>query len=506
MSAPEKKDVNSPATTSFAWDAMIEKWLMIETLLAGTDSMREAGRVYLPQHEEETDTNYSERLERCTLFNMLELTLDSFVGKPFSDPVKLEDTVPPEIVELAETDIDLQGNDITVFCREWFREALAKGLAHALIDFPVMTEEEAEGRTRADDLEDGRRPYWQLIKPENLIFASAETVLTPEGTREVLTHVRIREFVTERIGFAEIVRERIRILEPGSFEVWQKIEKPKKKKDDWELIEAGMTGLPIIPLVTFYANRVTLMAGKPPLEDLALLNVRHWQSTSDQISVLTVARFPMLAVAGATDVSGSVMAIGPKQLLGTKDPNGRFYYVEHTGKSIEAGRQDLLDLEEMMASYGAEFLKRRPGNRTATARALDSAEAMSPLQDHTIRFIDAVDTAMQITAMWLGLDDGGTVEIAFDFGPEETQDLDLRTLNEARRNRDLSRKGYFSELARRGMFADDFDFVADLKELETEKTIDSPFATGANVGGKRETSSELGRPEGGDRASKKKGS
>lgn len=503
MSVSGKKDSESPATTSAAWDAMIEKWIMVETLLSGTEAMREAGRIYLPQHEEETDANFAERLERTTLFNMLELTLDSFVGRPFSDPVKLNEDVPTEIADLAETDIDLQGNDITVFCREWFREALGKSLAHVLIDFPIMTDEEAEGRTKETDLNEGRRPYWQLIKPENLIFATAETVLTPEGVREFLTHVRIKEFITERVGFAEVVKERIRILEPGTFAVFEKVEKPKKKKEEWILIEEGETGLPIIPLVTFYANRSELMAGKPPLEDLAFLNVRHWQSTSDQISVLTVARFPMLAVAGATDVSGATMAIGPKQLLGTKDPNGKFYYVEHTGKSIEAGRQDLLDLEEMMASYGAEFLKRRPGNVTATARALDSAEAMSPLQDHTIRFIDAVDSAMDITALWLGLgpDAGGTVEIAADFGPEELEDLDLRTLNEARRNRDLSRKGYFSELRRRGMFADDFNFEQDLKDLQSEVQIDSPFATGSNVKDKRQTSSKLGRPEGGDRGS-----
>ena len=57
------------------------------------------------------------------------------------------------------------------------------------------------------------------------------------------------------------------------------------------------------------------------------------------------------------------------------------------------------------------------------------------------------------------------------------------------------------------MFADDFDFDADFKKLKTEEPIESPFATGQNAGNKkRETSSELGRPEGGDRESSSKGS
>ena len=40
------------------------------------------------------------------------------------------------------------------------------------------------------------------------------------------------------------------------------------------------------------------------------------------------------------------MRIGPRQLLMTKDPNGKFYYVEHKGASIEAGWKELEKLEE----------------------------------------------------------------------------------------------------------------------------------------------------------------
>lgn len=483
-----KKDPDSPATTSAAWDEMIDKWFMIHHLLGGTESMRQSGQIYLPRHEEESQSNYEDRLRTTTLFNMFELTLDSLVGRPFSDPVKINDDVPKSIQNILP-DIDLQGNDLSVFTRKVFREGVAKGLSHILIDMPAMTDEERGKRTKEDDDRDGRRPYWVMIRPENLIFASSRNI----NGQEVLTHVRIREVITERDGFTENDRERIRVLEPGTFQVWEKV-KSKKKKEEWKIVEEGITTLKKIPLVPFYANEERgLMLTKPPLEDLAHLNIRHWQSTSDQTNILTVARFPMLAVAGATDVSGSTMAIGPKQLLGTKDPQGRFYYVEHTGKSIDAGRQDLLDLEEMMASYGAEFLKRRPGNATATARALDSAEATSPLQDMTVRFIDVVNRALDITAEWLGEEEGGTIEIATDFGPERLNEAHVRALLELRRNRDLSQKQTLLEMQRLGGLADDFSFEDNISELISEPVFDSPFSTGKNVG-TRKTSEKQGRP------------
>ncbi len=461
------KDPTDPSTTSLAWDSMIGIWLMIDSLLGGTRAMRFAASEYLPQHTEESDDNYNERLHVNVLFNAMEITLDHFVGRPFSDPVKFNNDVPDDIVDHGRN-IDLQGNDITTFCREWFRTGLAKGFCHVMVDMPRMNPD-AMPVTLADDRADGRRPFWIRIEPENMIFAEAQIVIDPQTKelREWFTHVRLRENVIERVGFAEIVRERIRVLTPGFFEVWQKV-KPKGKKEKWMLIEQGETGIAFIPIITFYSQRTGLTLSKPPLEDLAFLNTRHWQSMSDQINVLTVARFPMLAVAGATDQSGTTMRIGPRQLLATKDPNGRFYYVEHTGKSIESGWKELESLEKSMEAYGSTFLKKMPGNETATGRALDSAESITPLQDMVNRFIDSVNNALRIHATWMNQEEGGTVTILNDFGPEEADKFGVDLLKSLRKDKDISRKAVVNEAIRLGALTDEYDVDEDFKQLQLE--------------------------------------
>jgi hypothetical protein len=461
------KDPLDPSTTSFAWDAMINSWLMIETLLGGTQSMRFASGEYLPQHAEESDDNYNERLHVNVLFNALEITLDHFVGRPFSDPVKFNNDVPDDIAEHG-TNIDLQGNDMTTFCREWFRTGLAKGFCHVMVDMPQMNPAAAP-LTLADDRVAGRRPFWNRIEPENMIFAEADIVKDPKTgeLREWFTHVRLRENVVERVGFAEVVHERIRVLMPGFFEVWQKV-KQKGRKEKWMVIEQGETGIDFIPIITFYSQRSGFMMSKPPLEDLAFLNIRHWQSMSDQINVLTVARFPMLAVAGATDQSGTTMKIGPRQLLATKDPNGRFYYVEHTGKSIQSGWDEMEKLEEQMEAYGSTFLKKMPGNETATGRALDSAEGVTTLQDMVSRFIDSVNNALRIHAVWLGQKEGGTVTILNDFGPEEADKSGLDFLKSLRKDKDISRKAVVKEAIRLGALSDEYDVDEDFEQLKLE--------------------------------------
>jgi hypothetical protein len=473
------KDPKSPATTSAAYDMMVPRWHVIETLLGGTEAMRCAGEAYLPKHQEETDTGYQERLQSAVLLNMVEQTLDTLSGKPFSEPIKLNDDVPAAIQERILDDVDLQGNNLDVFARQWFREGMAKAFAHVLIDFPRPAPRgDGQPRTLADDRREGLRPYWVLIKPECLLFARSEVI---NGV-EVLQHVRIMEHYTVQDGFAEVTKRRIRVLEPGIVQLWEP--KPSKKQgqdEEWEMVDEWATGLTYVPLVTFYADRDGLMCGKPPLLDLAWLNVAHWQSSADQRHILTVSRFPILACSGASGEDSDPVVVGPNKVLYNPDPHGRFYYVEHTGAAISAGRTDLQDLEQQMAGYGAEFLKKRPGDQTATARALDSAEASSDLAAMIGLFEDAVAQALDITAEWMRLGvTGGTVELVKDFELEEQDAIGIQELREARKSRDISRKAYLNALRLRGILPEDYDEDADW-ELIQQEISDAMGAAGLDL-------------------------
>lgn len=462
----QQKDKTDPSSTSSAFDAMFPKWELINTLLGGTEGMRAASDVYLPRHAEETNDGYEERLNAAVLLNLLDQTLNTLVGKPFKEGLKIGEDVPERIVNDVLPDVDLQGNSMEIFCRNWFEEGLAKAFSHVLIDFPRPTpREDGKPRTIADDTKEKLRPYWVHIKPESVIFAKSTVI----NGAEVLTHVRIMEEIIEMDGFVEKIEQRIRVLEPGAVTIYRPIE--EKGKTKWIFEDSWTTQLPYIPLVTFYANKKGLMYGKPPLLDLAHLNVAHWQSSSDQRHILTVSRFPILACSGASEEDSSPIVVGPNKVLYNPDPSGRFYYVEHTGSAISAGREDLKDLEEQMSSYGAEFLKHKPGGETATARALDSSESSSDLASMVIVFEDAVAQALDITAEWLRLNvPGGTIELTkeFDLGAEDAPGLD--TLTKARAARDISRKTYLEALRQRDILPEDFDPELNEEELLEETT------------------------------------
>lgn len=462
-----------PSTTSSEYNAMAPKWAKIRTLLAGTEALRACRHTYLPQFPREFDEHYNHRLENTTLLNMSDITLASWVGRPFSDPVCVGEDVPQQIMDMVKN-VDSRGNGLSVFLRDWFREGLAFAHAHVLIDSPIT---DPKGRTRADDLRDGVRPFWSFLKPEAVIFMAATHV----GSQEILTHVRISETEKIRDGFAEDSVHRIRIFDrvlQGSKEdvgvyvsVWEK-RRTKSQQIDWVEVEAPRKiGIDEIPLVTFYADRDGIQAGKPPLEDLVDLNLAHWRSTSDHNNILTVTRFPMIAASGVTNEEMENIVLAPRKVIASRKETSKFYYLEHSGAAVKVGAEDLAALEEKMAYYGADFLRKRPGNMTATARALDSAEATSPLQDAVNRFNEAIDAALRITGKWMGIEEPGNIEVTTDFGPEEVEGDDMTTLREARKLRDLSRKAFLEELRRRGVLTDEFDIEADLQELEAEESM-----------------------------------
>jgi hypothetical protein len=458
---------------------MLGSWRKIGRLLSGTEAMRDAGRLMLPQHPNETHGSYNNRLNTAVLFNVAELTLGEWVGRPFGDPVVLKEA--PKSIEALQEDIDLQGNNLHTFLRHVFEDGLAKGFTHAMVDFPRVPADQP--RSLDDDRRDNLRPYWVHIKPENLFFAYSMN----DNGREYLSHVRILETVCVQHGFAEVEEPQIRVLDlmPEGVQVSLYRLDPKKKSGKKRWIPYGeaftMEGIDEIPIATFYADRQGFMEAKPPLLDLVNLNIKHWQSSADQEHSLTAARFPILAASGVPpkptikteDAEAESITIGPYNILRVKNPEAKFYYVEHTGAALAAGEIAIEKIEARMAEYGAQFMKKKPGNQTATARALDSAEATSPLQDSTLRFISFAEQLLYFTAKWLKEEKYGSIIIPTDFGPDEFTSEDMNALISSRKNRDLSRQTLLTELKRRAVLGDDFDEKqneADLQE-ETDKLL-----------------------------------
>ncbi len=425
-----------PSVPGAAWLRMAERWELPRALMGGTRAMRQAGQRYLPRHPAESPHHYQTRLQRTVLRNFFRRTVTGLVGKVFARPLVLGADVPPRIAALME-DVDRQGRHLNVFARDVFEDALVAGLSHVLVDYPA-----------AADNAEAARPYAVHVRADQVIGWRLEA----SAGRPMLAQLRIRETVAEPEGrFGEAFVEQVRVLEPGRWQVWRQDERGR-----WRVHAEGATSLPLIPLVTVYAGRTAPLEAEPPLEDLAWLNLEHWQIRSDQRNALNVTSFPVLAAAGWSRDGDGPVEFGPNKFLTTADPQGRFYYVESGGAHLAAGRAELEALEDAMRLFGLQFELRPDGRSTATGRAIDAAESLAPLQAWALAMADAMEQMLVHFAQWEGLGaDGGSVDVNDALGLPRADGEALKTLIHARESGDIDRAAFLAELRRRGVLGEE---------------------------------------------------
>lgn len=460
----------SVAKPNLAWSGMAENWYLTASLWGGTPSMREARTTYLPLEPAESLAAYERRLARSVLTNIYKDTVQRLAGKPLKAPVSLSDDVPQEIHEYKDN-IDNLGNDLDVFSRNLLEAAINDGLTHILVDYPRV--EGAEDQTLAQQDATGARPYAVHVKAKSILGWKSATI----NGEEVLTQVRIEEWVNEPDPddeFTENYVQQIRVVEPMRVRIFRQME-TSSKKTEWQVWDEYTTTADFVPLVTLYANQTGFMEGEPVLLDMAYLNVAHWQSDSDQRNILHVARVPILFGIGLTDDPDRSIELDIGANTVVNGPVGSdLKYVEVAGNAIEAGRKDLESLEARMGLIGMDMLVRKPGNATATARALDQGEQDSALGAIARALESALDTMLDYFAFWLGLgkDAGGNTQVFKDFGISMRDAEDVKQLTEMRVNGDISRQTYWDEMKRRGLLSDDFDPENEYDLLEIETTED----------------------------------
>jgi hypothetical protein len=164
--------------------------------------------------------------------------------------------------------------------------------------------------------------------------------------------------------------------------------------------ESGITSIDVVPFVFFYGLREGFGIGKPPLLELAHMNIEHWQSASDQQNILHTARVPLLFARGFSGTDKIV--IGAKSATVAKDEKAELKFVEHSGAAIEAGRKSIHDLEDRMRQVGAELLTERQGEVTARQVNSEDEDNRSTLQKVVEEFEDSLEICLKLMGLWTG--------------------------------------------------------------------------------------------------------
>lgn len=455
-------------TPSNAVIKMQQNWQIVDPLMEGTKGMRNAGQQLLPKWPAESDDDYLARLNSSFLYNVYKRTVTTLTGKPFSKPVTWNEDLDPEVVKWFD-DVDKQGNDLHTFAEKVFMDALARGHSIIIADYPVV-KQNAEGTVLsvAEEKAMGLRPQLAHIFAKQVLGWKTETV----GGVEIITQFRYIEEYEEANGdFGVTCKERIRVLEPKQ---WQEFR--RNDRGEWDLYNEGTNTLGVVAVAVIYGHRCGLLRSEPPLMDLAYTNVEHWQSSSDQRSILHTARMPVFATIGL-DTFGADEGGEKKVVIGSKFgmnlPIGAdAKFVEHSGAAIEAGRNDLKDLEARMQQLGAEMLVTKPGTVTATHDNIESAKSQSALQSMCRQAEDALELAVYYMALWAKKAvpmDKIEIKLYQDFATVASTGNREKILMDSANSGLISSETYYTELQRGGMLVTEDPWTLEQERLANQQ-------------------------------------
>jgi hypothetical protein len=191
-------------------------------------------------------------------------------------------------------------------------------------------------------------------------------------------------------------------------------------------VESGEFSLGEIPLVTTYADKVDTLTSKPPLLDIAYLNLAHFQRQADLIHSLHIASQPILVLEGWDDQTKD-MAVSVNYAMATQ-PGNKVYYVEPAASAFEAQANEIRELQMQMSSLGISTLSQQKFvAESADARRLDRIDTNSMLSSVSMDLEQALQRSFDIAARYVGIEPP-EVQLSRDFNIERLIGQDITAL------------------------------------------------------------------------------
>jgi hypothetical protein len=491
---------------------MSPRWKLCRDVDTGTEAVREEDNLddYLPQGPAETSDQRLRRSKRAEFFPMFKETVKGLTGLVFrKDPV-FGDDVPPPIVNLLEN-IDGAGTHVAIFAKRLFADGLKKGHGGILVDVPKVSS--TRPLTIQEEKTIGLRPYWVWIKPEQItnwryqtinghlvltLLVLAEVIDVPNGNYGTTTATRYRVFSRDPSGLIK-------------YEVWTQTAPDK----DPEIFDNGtLKNVNVIPFTAFYAGeRVAPLQSIPPLIDLAYTNIAHWQVLCDQRTAVHAAGNAILVIKGRTTSGVSAdpnlplsaqvtnpdyategpaagalaptsdIVLGPEMGIEV-DKDGAVEFAEVSGNAIGATRQEIVDIETRGAAQGLAMLQRSTrAAQTAETEKLQRNEKDASLSSAARSLEDCIEMALAYTALFMGLETGGSCTIDRAFEETEIDTPRIQVLSAATALGQFTRRTFWTMMIRGGILPDDFNMDAEEAALNAATAITLDASTNTDSGG-----------------------
>lgn len=489
---------NPVAEPNAEYKEQFPAWQLVDDLLSGLDDAKRRGN-YLRPHLFETQPQYEGRICNTILTPYYEKLTEGICGLVLRKQYTWDEAPSPDVEKHLEN-VDLDGRTFRNWMRDFAISGVQYGHVGVLVDYQQSP---SPGGMRLDEERRlGMRPYWRTVKPDQILgFKTAiEVRLNPDGTPNVgrvLTQLRIRQSVTVTGDdeFTSEQQEQIQVFDlvmgassrRVTFRTFVEDETDEGNKG-WVFspFQSGEISLPYIPFTVFYAKRLGYLVSKPPMIQLAKLNVRHYQLSSDLDHALNVAAYPQMVMSGVDLQNTGHVTVGVGEALVLENPEAKVFWLSPPTASFDPLSQRLDEIEgQLMTLAIAPLIGPKDYGESGISKQLDRVHGNSELGLISVALEDALNTALSYHADYIR-QPAPKLTLSKDFDGILIDPSRIQVLSALQQNGQITLETLLNLLKQGEVLGDNFDVNAEIDALDkqfqqqSQTRLPDPLGSAAN--------------------------
>jgi len=438
-------------------------WKRCRDVIEGSDAIKGGRELYLPRLPGQGLEAYEHYLERSIFFNITGKTLELYVSMIFSKAMAIHGM--PEDSNLI-SDCDLQGTSLQEFIEEITTYAIGIGRFGVLVEYASMIQ---SGMSIADTEREEARPY--------LVRYPAESITNWHSGRHRGKSIIDRVVLKEKTEEEEDIqyRELLLLEERYTVRIWKKL--PGLKEEKWTIarnvvpLQNG-TAIDILPFFFIDPDCGSAECRKPPLLDLVDINLSHYRTMADLEHGRYHSGLPTPIFAGFNFQEGEAIKLGSTEGISSNMPEAKAYYLEFSGKGLEALEKAAEQKEAWMVQLGAGLLDSyQYAREAAETMAIRRSGANASVGRMAMAVSESMTKAMAFLCGWAGLDPQGVrIQLTTEYLPETIDPQEISVLLQAVQSGNYRRLDWLYRLKNAGIIGQDVKPEKIDEELHKEKT------------------------------------
>lgn len=464
--------VNKVSNQHLLFQSHLDDCIKMRTVFEGDKAIKKNAEIYVPKNKGVDKADYDAIIQRSVFENFTEATAKGISGLIFAKEPNIS---LPTSLELLKENIDMDDNTIVDLSQNIVNELMEVGRCGLLIDVPNI---DTTGMTKPQTDALNIRAFTKLYKSETIINWRYESVNSVNKLTLLVLHEVYEDWTDD---FTAEYKNRYRVYKLinniCNVAVYEEKDKTFIATMEFKPVIANRKTINYIPFIPLTYKDISIIPVKPPLMDIANINLNYYGVAVERRNVIHFVGNPFFMGKGINtrDDKGNALTItlGSSIAQIFQEPNADMKIVETQGTGLAFNESYLNDCKSTMAALGARLLVPEANAQISeNTMQMKTAGYRATIMQIANTASRAITQALKIIAEWEGQNhDEAKLELNTDYNLSEMDAQTITALVQAWQTGAIRQEDMFKKLQKGEIIESQINFEDYKSNLEVASPI-----------------------------------